>query len=116
MIPTRKSNIFCRFKKVTTPSLLRQKPDSGTNKNLKMGKMNPAAGSTSKSVVMAGRKKEPAEKDKSKSSPLKGASTIGFRNGSRFQDTPDFTVLDVKQEEFEQVTKTNIVQEHGPPK
>jgi len=92
-----------RFKKVATPSLLRQKPDPGTNKNLKMGKMNPAAGSTSKSVIMAGRKKEPAEKDKSKSSPLKGASTIGFRNGSRVQDTPDFTVLDVKQEEFEQV-------------
>jgi len=92
-----------RFKKVTTPSLLRQKPDPGTNKNLKMGKMNPFAGSTSKSVITAGGKKRPVEKDKSKSSPFKGASPAGSCNGSRVQDTPDFTVLDVKQEEFEQV-------------
>ena len=81
-----------------------------------MGKMNAVVGSTSKSVIMAGGKKKPVEKERSKSSPLKGASTIGSRNGSRVQDTPDFTVLDVKQEEFEQVAKTNIVREQNPPK
>ena len=111
MNPTRKANVFYRFKKVTTPSLLRQKPDPETNKNLKMGKMNPFAGSTSKSVIMAGGKKRPVEKDNSKSSPFKGASPAGSCNGSGVQDIPDFTVLDVKQEEFEQVEKTNIVEE-----
>ena len=111
VIPTRKSNNFYRFKKVATPSLLRQKPDPGTNKNLKMGKMNPVVGGTSKSVIMAGGKKRPMEKDKSKSSQFKGASPAGSCNGSRVQDTPDFTVLDVKQEEFEQVEKTNIAKE-----
>ena len=74
-----------------------------------MGKMNAVVGSTSKSVIMAGGKKKPVEKERSKSSPLKGASTIGSRNGSRVQDAPDFTVLDVKQEEFEQVAKINSV-------
>jgi len=99
-----------RFKKVTAPSLLRQKPDSGFNKNLKMAKMSPAADNDNrKTIPVEGNKRSAFEKSGSKGVAAKTANkakTIAASNVAKpamTQDTPDFTVLDVKQEEFEQV-------------
>ena len=101
--------IICRFKKVTAPSLLRQKPDSGFNKNLKMAKMSPATDNTYRKTLSVEGKKRPAfEKSASKGLAARTADrteAIAASNAktAMTQDTPDFTVLDVKQEEFEQV-------------
>jgi len=99
-----------RFKKLTAPSLLRQKPDSGLNKNLKMAKMSPATDNINRKTLPVEGKKRPAfEKSVSKGVAARTAErskTIAASNVAKpamTQDTPDFTVLDVKQEEFEQV-------------
>ena len=90
---------------------MRQKPDSGFNKNLKMAKMSPAADNDNrKTMPVEGNKRSAFEKSGSKSVAAKTANkakTIAASNVAKpamTQDTPDFTVLDVKQEEFEQVS------------
>jgi len=103
-----------RFKKVTAPSLLRQKPDSGFNKNLKMAKMSPATDNTNRKTLPAeGKKRSAFEKSKSPAGSkglaartadgTKANTASNVAKPSMTQDTPDFTVLDVKQEEFEQL-------------
>ena len=108
----------CRFKKVTAPSLLRQKPDSGFNKNLKMAKMSSATDNTNrKTLTVEGKKRSDFEKSKSSAATKglaastadksKAIATSNVTKPAMTQDTPDFTVLDVKQEEFEQVSDKN---------
>ena len=105
----------CRFKKVTAPSLLRQKPDSGFNKNLKMAKMSPAAADNAnrKTLPVEGKKRSTFEKSKSSAGsqgPVARSKVANVAKPATTQDTPDFTVLDVKQEEFEQVRDENKYQ------
>ena len=94
---------------------MRQKPDSGFNKNLKMAKMSPATDNTNrKTIPVEGKKRSDFEKSKS-SAATKGLAarttdktkTVAASKPAMTQDTPDFTVLDVKPEEFEQVSDQN---------
>ena len=103
---------------MTAPSLLRQKPDSGFNKNLKMAKMSPAAADNAnrKTLPVEGKKRSTIETSKSSAGsqgPAARSKAIAASNVAKpatTQDTPDFTVLDVKQEEFEQVRDENKYQ------
>ena len=72
-----------------------------------MAKMNPAADNTNrKTLPVEGKRRSAEEKSKSQvRSKATAASNVA--KPLMTQDTPDFTVLDVKQEEFEQVGDTN---------
>ena len=94
---------------------MRQKPDSGLNKNLKMAKMGPAVADTTnrKTLSAEGKKRSAFEKSKSSAGsqgPAARSKTSNVGKPAMTQDAPDFTVLDVKQEEFEQVSDQNKFQ------
>ena len=80
-----------------------------------MAKMSPAAADNAnrKTLPVEGKKRSTFEKSKSSAGSQGPVARSKFSNVAKpamTQDTPDFTVLDVKQEEFEQVRDENKYQ------